>query len=169
MMNYKLYKNVLDQEEFTKLKETMSNSFVAWFYNPSTIPDKDDHFMFTHHIYRNGQVTSDLYNNTLPLLMFCASKTEKINLLRVKANLYTNQNKNVYHAKHTDFVDLDNYKTCVYNFTTCDGGTVLFKNNKKVVVESIENSMLIFDGNIEHQGFTQTNTQIRLLLNIDFN
>ena len=57
---------------------------------------------------------------------------------------------------------LKNCKIIVYNFTTCNGGTII--NDKEY--KSNANEALIFDNEIEHQGFTQTDTQRRIILNI---
>tara|TARA_R100001443_G_scaffold19382_1_gene30894 strand:+ start:433 stop:939 length:507 start_codon:yes stop_codon:yes gene_type:complete len=167
-MNYELIEDVLNTDTYEELNNKFNGSFFPWFYNDSTIPSADNNFMFTHHIYRNGQISSEYFNDILPVLFEVGITTGKSKLLRVKANLYTNQNKKIYHATHTDFPDLEKYYTAVYNFTDCNGGTVLFINDEEVVIPSIKNSLLVFDGNITHQGFTQTDKNNRVLLNIDF-
>lgn len=166
-MKYELIENVL--EDFQELQNLWCNgSNIAWYYNSSTVEGRDNHFMFTHHLYRNGQISSDMYSSLQDLLFKTSIFTNKSKLLRVKANMYTNQGKNIYHAKHTDYEDIGDFTTAVFNFTTCNGGTVLFIDDEEVVIPSIENSLLIFDGNITHQGFTQTDKNNRVLLNIDF-
>jgi len=169
-MKYKLIENILKQDEFKKLSDTFNGSYVPWFYNDSSNWGEDNNFMFTHYIYReNGEgIASELFNNILPIVLKASILSDKFNLLRIKANLYTKQKENVYHSAHTDFPELDTYTTAVYNFTTCNGGTVLFIDDKEIVIPSVENSLLIFDGNITHQGFTQTDKNNRVLLNMDF-
>ena len=88
-------------------------------------------------------------------------------LIRMKLNLYTNQNKKILHARHTDFEDpngkpYDKFTTTIFNFTTCNGGTII--DDKEYVSKA--NQALIFNNQIEHQGFTQTDTPIRIVLNI---
>jgi len=68
----------------------------------------------------------------------------------------------------TGIPELD-YKTAVFNFTTCDGGTIFYIDGKEEFIESVENSVVIFDGPTEHAGVTQKNSNIRCLLNMDFN
>ena len=160
-MNYELIEDVLDIETYEELNNKFNGSFFPWFYNDSTIPGADNNFMFTHHIYRNGQVTSDLYNNILPLLMFCASKTEKINLLRVKANLYTKTNTIEHHADHTDLPF--EHKTALFYINNNNGLTVLEDGTK---VESVENRLLLFDGSRKHHSTSSTND---VRININFN
>jgi hypothetical protein len=166
-MKYELIENVL--EDFQKLQNLWCNSSnIAWYYNSSTIEGVDNYFMFTHHLYRNGQVSSDMYSSLQKLLFEASIAANKSTLLRVKANMYTNQGKHIYHTKHTDYEDIDEFTTAVFNFTSCNGGTVLYIDDEEIVVPSIENSLLVFDGNITHQGFTQTDKDNRVLLNIDF-
>ena len=168
-MKYKLYENVLNKEKFDSIKKEISSNQTPWFFNESTSVGLDNHFMFTHYLYRNNSVSSNFYFNLiLPITLFASLACQKSNLLRVKANLYTNQNKIINHAKHVDFTDLTNYKTCVFNFTSCNGGTILYVDDEEVNFPSIENSLLVFDGNIEHRGYTQTDKQRRILLNYDF-
>ena len=167
-MNYELIEDVLDKEIYEEINKKFNSSFFPWFYNDITIAGADNNFMFTHHIYRNGQISSEYFNDILPVLFEVGITTGKSKLLRVKANLYTNQNENIYHATHTDFPDLEKYYTAVYNFTECNGGTILFKEDDDIKIPSIKNSLLVFDGYIPHQGFTQTDKNSRVLLNIDF-
>lgn len=172
-MEYKLYKNLLDKNIFINYKEMLENSStIPWYYNYSTLIGSskfnDDEFMFTHNIYNNNEVLSSLFNDLITLTLAISNKVNKSNLLRIKANMYTNQNKNVYHGTHTDYPNLKNYTTAVYNLTTCNGGTILYIDNKEIVIPSKSNSLLVFDGNIEHRGFTQTDTKNRVLINYDF-
>jgi len=86
--------------------------------------------------------------------------------LRMKLNLYTNQNKIIEHLAHTDINDNDkpreNVNITILNFTTCNGGTVI--KNKRY--PSNKNEALIFDNLYKHSGLVQTDTQTRILLNI---
>ena len=169
-MQYKLIENILHQDKFKKLNDTFNGSYVPWFYNDSSNWGEDNNFIFTHYMYRENNVgiVSELFNDILPVILKASILSNKFNLLRIKANLYTKQDKNIYHSAHTDFPELDKYTTAVYNFTTCNGGTVLIIDDKEIVIPSVENSLLIFDGNIMHKGFTQTDKNNRVLLNIDF-
>jgi hypothetical protein len=89
--------------------------------------------------------------------------------MRIKSNLYTNQGKNIEMQPHTDYVDLDyDFKTCVFNLTTCNGGTVLLVDDKEVLIPSVENQLIVMNGNISHFGITQTDKATRLVLNYNF-
>ena len=68
---------------------------------------------------------------------------------------------------HTDFEE-DQFvgKTAVYYVNTNNGYTE-FKSGVKV--NSIANRMVIFDSKYEHAGVTSTDTNRRVVLNINFN
>jgi len=168
-MKYELIENVL--QDFKDLQDLWCNrDNISWYYNSSTLSGKnaDNNFMFTHALYRNDQISSNFYNTIQEVIFKVSNYSKKTKLLRVKANMYTNQGKHIYHTKHTDYEDIDEFTTAVFNFTSCNGGTVLYIDDEEIVVPSIENSLLVFDGNITHQGFTQTDKDNRVLLNIDF-
>jgi len=91
-------------------------------------------------------------------------------MVRMKMNLYPNHGENKKHGLHTDIHSNGrpdpNIITSVFNFTTCDGTTVIIdKEGKDVVVPSIENSIVIFNGTHLHYGTTQTDTKKRIVLN----
>ena len=170
---YKVYENFLDESYFKEIQALVTSKDFPWFYLPRS-GSGNDHidfdFMFFHSFYhfRNG-VNSDFFQMMLPLVMKTGIEAGKTNIMRVKANLYTNQASNIVHKKHVDYVMEKDYKTAVFNFTTCDGGTIFYIDGKEEFVESKENSVVIFDGPTEHAGVTQKNSNLRVLLNMDFN
>lgn len=173
MKPYKVIENFLNEEYFNQIKYTLTGSDFPWFYTPRT-GDGADHFnfdfMFVHSFFHfKDGVNSPYYELLLPLVTKTGIVAGKSNIMRVKANLYTNQADNIIHQKHTDYPDELDYKTAVFNFTTCDGGTIFYIDGKEEFVPSIENSVVIFDGPTEHAGVTQKNSNIRCLLNMDFN
>ena len=80
-----------------------------------------------------------------------------------------NQNKKIYQAKHCDMVDqlnkpLTNSYTGILNFTTSNGGTKIDKKE----YSSKQNEFIYFENNISHAGIVQTDTTIRIVLNINW-
>ena len=106
-----------------------------------------------------------------PILYFLDNHSPVKGLLRMKLNLYTNQNKKIHHAKHVDFANqdtgkpLENTTNTVLNFTDCNGGTII--DNKEY--PSKANQALIFSNDLIHQGIVQTDTPRRIVLNIATN
>jgi len=171
-MKYKLHKNVVDKDTHKALQDLLTCVDFPWYYQDSTLEGsnvyEDNEFMFAHKFFYHGDILSPYFTRILPITFAVSNIVKSNNLLRIKANLYTNQGKNVYHGVHTDYPDLKKYTTAVYNFTTCDGGTVLYIDGEEVVIPSEKNTLLVFDGVIEHAGFTQTDTKNRTLINYDF-
>lgn len=172
----KVVSNLLPDIYFDRLQEILddtSRSF-SWYWNSRTASDLqqkplDDNFMFTHLLFHEENNYRSPYLETFfPILYFLNQHIIAKNLFRMKLNLYSNQGKRFTHAKHNDITDnntnkpLIDCKITVFNFTTCNGGTII--NDKEY--KSNANEALIFDNIIEHQGFTQTDTQRRIILNI---
>ena len=125
--------------------------------------------MFTHLLYNkdyNGK--SVFFETFFPILYFLEGHISINNLYRMKLNLYPNQGKKIIHAKHVDLTSeatkkpLENCTITILNFTTCNGGTII--GEEKYLSKG--NQALSFDNKIEHQGFTQTDTPRRIILNI---
>jgi len=162
-------RNFLPSIFFNKLKSVLASEFFLWHFDPQTVL-QDNHFMFTHVIFNYkavGQKQSGWFKDFEPIIYFLNDKIKVKKILRMKLNLYTNQNKVIEHESHTDINDKDdkpepNVTVSILNFTSCNGGTRI--KNKKY--PSNENELLIFDNLNKHSGIVQTDTQIRIVLNI---
>jgi len=164
----KIEKNLLPSIYFNHLYNIVTSNNFCWFWESQTLSDtKDDHFMFAHVLFafEHGPA-SNAFKEFEPIIYFLDSKIKFKKLLRMKLNLYTNQNKIIEHLAHTDINDNDkpreNVNITILNFTTCNGGTVI--KNKRY--PSNKNEALIFDNLYKHSGLVQTDTQTRILLNI---
>ena len=169
---YKIFDGVLDEGDLFHYRRYFKENTFPWYYHSRTTMLKgDDEFMFTHTFFNNGARNSermwDILDITTRVAHLSESKNQK--LMRIKSNLYTNQGENTEMKPHKDFVDLDyDFKTCIFNLTTCNGGTVLLIDNEEVLIPSVENQLIVFDGNIEHFGITQTDKKVRVLINYNF-
>tara|TARA_B100000945_G_C19865894_1_gene360530 strand:- start:150 stop:473 length:324 start_codon:yes stop_codon:yes gene_type:complete len=105
----------------------------------------------------------------MPNFKQVASLIKKLNtarLLRVKSNLTPMRSRIIERPYHID-MDLPNLaqKTAIFNITTCDGYT-RFEDGDDV--PSVENRMIIFDGNMKHSGTTTTNEKARVVINVNY-
>ena len=165
-------KNFLPSIFFNKLKNLITGHYFPWYFLKQTVfypgAQHDEHFMFHHLLYSTeGSLTySDYFKDFEPILYFLDTKTKIKKLLRMKLNLYTNQNKIIEHVSHTDINNKDEPRKDVnveiLNFTTCNGATKI--EGKKY--SSNENELLIFSNLHKHSGIVQTDTQTRIVLNI---
>ena len=164
--------NFLIPPYFDKLKELVYSSNFNWFYQSSSLSDleKCDNFMFTHKLWdlKDGN-NSNYFPEFWHIFLYLKHHTQCKELLRMKLNLYTNQNKKIYHAKHYDIMKEDDkpqedVTIAVFNFTSCNGSTIVDGKEFK----SKENSAVIFSNTLEHQGTVQTDHNARIVLNIAF-
>ena len=167
----KIEKNLLPSIYFNKLKNIVTSHNFQWYFQTQTVTSKfhkaDNNFMFTHNLFafEQGQ-NSDWFKEFEPIVYFLDNKIKIKKLLRMKLNLYTNQNKKIEHISHTDINDKvvprKNVTIAIFNLTTCNGGTII--KGKKY--PSTENEVLIFNNLNKHGGIVQTDTQTRIVLNI---
>ena len=163
----KVYKNFLPSMFFNKLDEILNGNNFQWYFQSITLDgtekESENNFMFTHNLFTNNQETSGWFKIFEPILYSINEKYKINQLLRMKLNLYTNQHKKIIHNSHIDFPkEKGNVKIGILNFTNSNGGTTINKKNFK----SNKNELIVFDNKYEHNGFTQTDTQKRVILNI---
>jgi hypothetical protein len=171
-----IYLNKLDYLLNGHPTDVDDKSKLNWFWNGFTASDSnkipmDDNFMFTHVLWnKRTDNRSPFFEVFCPIVYFIDKINPVKDVIRMKLNLYTNQGKRIDHAKHYDLTDvrkdpkgpLDNCMITVLNFTTCNGGTNI--NDKDYL--SNYNQAVMFDNHTTHSGFTQTDKQRRVVLNI---
>ena len=170
------HKDFLSKMFFEKLSNIVNGNNFQWFFNNSSLDHtkppfvKNDNFMFTHTFFREEQGRASDWFDTFEPILYSINEKVKVNkLMRMKLNLYTNQNKKVMYGSHCDILDeknkpLKDVNTALLNFTTCNGGTKI--GNK--TYNSKANELLIFNNATKHSGITQTDTQKRIVLNINW-
>ena len=86
-------------------------------------------------------------------------------LLRCKANLYTNQTQPIHYKDHVDQADYEknNVMIAIFSVGESNGGTVIGNE----FYESEKNQLIVFD-NIPHHGVSQTDSQTRICINFNF-
>jgi len=160
-----IFDNYLNQDEFNKIKNIfIDNEKFPWHYTPGiAYPNevkKTDRFQFFNLMYRNDVgVKSEYYDHLMPLL----NKINAKEILRVKANLGTRTTTHIEGGMHTD--SKMKHTTAIFYLNTNNGYT-MFEDGQKV--DSIENRLVTFDSTIMHSGFSQTNTNIRVVLNLNY-
>lgn len=124
--------------------------------------------MMSHVLYIPHKETSPLYKSFLPITDSVREHGySTIRPLKFKLNMYTNQGKHNHLAKHKDFYEVDKsekFITGVLGLTNDNGATVIGDKEFKTK----ENTMVLFDGNLLHGGYTQTDTKRRVILNVNY-
>ena len=159
--------NFLDTKIFDELKFKLLSNTFDWYYN-DYILYKDENtkkdsqnYQLIHFFYKeNHGITSESFFIIKPIL-------DKLNiklLLRVKANLNpkTETTKIIgdYH------IDSDMNNTTAIFYVNTNNGYTKFQNGKKV--NSVSNRLVLFNSNLKHVGFSCTDQNVRVLININF-
>lgn len=159
--------NFLDDYNFAKLKEYVSDKHLPWQYGtilPENILECDpvENYQLIHVLYADKKYSPQL-NLIIPLL----KKLNAESLLKAKINLTWRREKNIRIGWHTDIQKdpiPENYKTAIYYLNTNNGSTIV----GDTIVECVENRIVVFDASIKHIGVTCTDKNKKLLLNINY-
>ena len=162
--------NFLSADAHAYLHEAMcgpgfSDKFY-WLFRPkitNQVNPQNDEFFFGHTLYQadgHATHTSPFYER-LAIPILGAFKIEWI--FRIKCNLYTNTGRQQKHEFHRD-VDFD-HKVLIYSVNTNDGYTE-FEDGE--TAKSVANQAYIFNGKRRHRSVTQTDSKIRVNVNIVF-
>ncbi len=158
--------NCVSQEHLHHMQNIMLNNSFPWFFSNTKVgndlPSQQDNYdcQFIHLFYHNMKPSSnygDLIEPVLDILQPSA-------LVRIKANLTTCADKVYNYPPHVDFFNF-NGKTAIFYLNTNNGYTEFASGEK---VESVENRLVIFDGNMEHSGTTHTDAKTRAVINFNY-
>ena len=143
---------------FKALKTLVMGHHFPWNYNDSILPPDHAGYkplpQFIHYfLYENGE-PGPYYSHIRDCLNYFEGRP-----LRVKANLTMHNGDGGYH------IDIPNCTTAILYMNTCEGYTK-FKDGS--IIDSIENRMVIFDSNLEHSGFTNTDGKRRVVINFNY-
>ena len=137
---------------------------IPYYYvNYTGYGDDNSDFYFVHFLYENYTHSHDCSSMFDRILSPIIGRLKFNYLIRAKVNLYTRKSQFIQTAMHTDAITP--HMVGLYSVNTNNGYT-LFKDGTKI--ESIENQMVIFDGKREHCSVAQTDTDVRVNININF-
>lgn len=165
-MDYKIIDNFLPSDSFNHIQEHLLGPNIEWAYNSSmAMPDNECYhdpydFQFTHTFYRNSQPSSHHISLLDPILQVLNPSA----LVRIKGNLQPRSAHIVTHQHHLDH-DFFDGKIAIFYVNSNNGYTLLSNGTK---INSVENRLLIFDGNILHTGTTCTDQKVRVVINFMF-
>ena len=161
--------NLLPEEDFQYIKTIILGDTFPWFFcnyvTDKNIPEPRGHrqFQFYCSLYSTNEgMQSNIAQN---ILMKFKDRLNISSFMRAKLNLTQQKNEVKINQFHTDFPTVRHYTTAVFYLNTNDGYT-LFKNGDKV--DSIENRIVIFNGNTPHCGSSCTNANRRVVLNLNY-
>ena len=166
--------NFLNKKTADKIEKLLVSDNFPWFYKDTLTgleTKNNNQYFFNHNLYANGRISS-AYWRIGEMLVNKIKKIKEydfkdLNIFRVKCNMYTKQSKKLKSLNH---VDIPNIKNLIapYYVNTNNGGTIIHENkNKSYFIPSVKNNIVIFDGSYQHQAVFQTDTKVRLNININ--
>ena len=162
--------NFLPEKEFQNLKDLVMGDQFPWFYNVGILnvnpAEKDEKasFQFTHTLFNRNISKSPLSEACSAFdPLFEQIGIEK--LLKAKLNCGIRDSKHTEGGWHIDTPKEEIHKTAVFFFNTNNGYT---KFEDGTIVETVENRLAEFDSNLSHTGVSHTDTQVRVVLNLNY-
>ncbi len=135
---------------------------LPYVYKPGIVSSDAGYFFFYHRLLdREAHVISEFYHDIGgPVL----GRLNYNVIHRMKVNLYTNTGSQDKHGFHIDMPWME-HRILLYSVNTNNGYTE-FEDGTKL--PSIANQAYIFDGKHKHQSVSQTDTNIRVNVNVVF-
>ena len=170
-MNIEVYDNFLPTEVFTPIRDYVFSGRMPWYYTANSVKEGANCPQFSHMCYANCVPISDMFERVKPIF----ATLNPIGINRVKFNATSRTTEIQEKPLHVDIsgpqddkgkvTDIPNYHICVLYFNDNNGYTY-FEDGQKV--ESKENRAVIFSGELLHAGTSCTDTDLRVVLNIDY-
>lgn len=166
----KIIKDFLPKKQFEYIKKTLTDPRFPYYYQKRFLKDtikeyENLDFFFCHILFDEmdkKQNSDDIIIKEILMPLLKKLKAERI--VRAKINLYTNTGKQVESTYHIDNEN-ENVKVGIYCVNSNNGYTQ-FKTGEKA--RSLENSMILFNANELHKAVTQTDTKVRINININY-
>jgi|TARA_B110000908_G_C10128243_1_gene390926 hypothetical protein len=161
----KIVDNFLPESLHTRIQDLMTGANFPWYLVTGVTTSDDDNYYFIHNLFgcTTKGVESPFFSEFEILLHFIEDKlkfqTDK--LLRIKCNMYTNQNINLSHDSHTDH-RFPHY-TAIYYVNSNNGPTTIGDQ----AVDSVANRLVLFDGLTLHNSNLQTDSTSRVNINLN--
>ena len=165
-MDYKIIPNFLPEKYFKYIFTTLlKDGLIPLFYRDTIASSSDTSgFFFSNlvSVENNIQCSNSYYKIILPLLHHINPKY----VYRTQINCFIKNPNPIFSSPHIDRETPHN--VCLYSINTNNGYTILDPKGQKIKVPSKANQALFFNGLIEHQAVTQTDENVRINVNINF-
>ena len=160
----KIIDNFLPTADFEIVRDYLLSDSFTWNLS-NTIADKRqgiDQYQFFHTFFDVARPSLQNYSNFLSPLL---NKLNAKYILRIKANCRPRSTQGVLSPYHVDMQA--NRQTAIFYLNTNNGYTK-FQDNTLQNVHSVANRLLTFSGNLKHCGCSATDSNYRIVLNINY-
>ena len=169
MINYKIIEDYLPENVLKEMNKVYTSPSFPWYYSPhqTLLPKTKESFYFYHTFYENHGFSSN-FAHTLDYLM--RERLKPIALINVRLNLTVNRHKVYTSNWHQDdhFDKKKRHTTSVLYLNSNNGETQLRDDDKIIKVKSVANRLLTFNSDVFHRIKLQTNTDQRIILNLNY-
>ena len=167
---FKIVDNFLPSKVFDRLLKIVEGNTIPWIWSDHSYKE-DNLFMLSLVLFNNIPATVHPWYPAFQVIEdFQAEIVPFKQVLKSKINLSPNQGKNVPQTYHKDIVTGEKIDDCVmtsvFNFHTCNGGTMIKLDEKEEKISSKANRLILFD-NTFHHGITQSDIPRRIVLNLN--
>tara|TARA_R100000008_G_C3479329_1_gene113035 strand:+ start:62 stop:601 length:540 start_codon:yes stop_codon:yes gene_type:complete len=168
----KVIDNFLPSNDFKIIKGIMMGDYFPWYYTRGiTNPLDSGRYQFTHLLFGNREddgreKVSDNCDRVCSNLIQKLGIYSKSAIIRIKANMNP---KTFFHRNggyHTDYIDqVEKVTTAIFYVNTNNGWTHIKGHGK---VKCVENRIALFDSKTQHAGFSCTNEDMKVVININY-
>ena len=180
--NIKIIDNFLDKEVFKQLQDFLLGDTFTWFYNKSKVfnpqigfspikgYENEDTHQFTH-VFIGPDDGKPYWSSSIGHIIPLLDKIKPRVFIRVKLNLSSINSRPIVGGWHYDqdtdgnAIPWTDTTTSIFYINTNNGYTI-FENEQKV--PCVENRIAIFPNNLMHTGVSQTDTKIKVTLNLNY-
>lgn len=167
MNDIEIIDNYLPQQTFYHLQQLICYNLEFPFairdrINPTKIDEELYNWYAVHILYQEDVPISPYFNDVFNSLIVKIKEEERMkSLMRVKVNFYGNTENLIEHQKHIDY----NFQhtAAIFSLNTCDGFTRIGDTK----VDSVENRIVFFDGSLEHNSSSTSDSKGRFNININ--
>ena len=150
--------NFLKYPTFKELQKIVTAKDFPWYY----IESRGEPEQYNNLLYYDHEFSKDVTPKLKRILGTICLQLGAIAVLRINVN--STPRNAPEQTWHVDWELTTPSKTCVFYLNDNDGYTEFKDSN----VNSVENTAVIFDTNIEHRVVPPTNVDRRLVLNINY-
>ena len=165
--NIKVYDNYIDPIYFAKLQKEMMSERFTWTYTDQIISKepRENNFQFVHLFFNMSFFVSDKIDLIRPII----DQLGAVAIHRIKANcnLRTEQIKEA--GFHTDISEsrmIESEPMVAILYINSNDGYTIFEDGTKI--NSLANRVCIFPYWMRHSGTNCTNTNRRIVININY-
>ena len=160
----KIIDNFLSEKYFKTIQDYMMGDQCAWTWWDGINDPGDGKWQLCNSMFDADAVgiQDSFFEVVEPMLHQMDYHVTIQELLIIKSNLNPKTIEHEHGGFHIDYNDIT---TAIFYINTNNGWTN-FKNGDKV--ESVENRLVIFDSNLEHEGVTCTDEDRRVVINFNY-